>query len=105
VLPFQGALERGALRRRATEVKKPPCPWCGGKTSSVYRSKGVLTKDGYRRRRQCADCGRDWPTVEELDRALFARELAAQGLALADVGLETDNLEGGRGEQPWRTQI
>lgn len=78
------------LRRRATEAKKPPCPFCGGETSSVYRSKGVLTKAGYRRRRQCAECGKDWPTIEVTDLELFARQLAAKGLTLADLGLEAD---------------
>lgn len=89
VLPFEPR-----QRRRATDAKKPPCPWCGGCTSSVYRSKGVITSERYRRRRQCADCGGDWPTVEGLDTELFARELAARGLTLED--LAADNPAGQR---------
>jgi hypothetical protein len=81
------------MRRRASDAKKPPCPWCGGCTSSVYRSKGVLTSDRYRRRRQCADCGEDFPTAEELDVDLFLGELAARGLTLADLGLEHPGAE------------
>jgi transcriptional regulator NrdR family protein len=77
------------MRRRASDVLKPECPWCGGSTSAVYRSWQRAHHDGkYRRRRQCADCGQDWPTVESLDVEQFARELARTGRTLADVGVE-----------------
>jgi hypothetical protein len=76
------------MRRRASEGKKPPCPFCGSCTSSVYRSKGLISFDQYRRRRQCADCRKDWPTLEGLDLDLFVPELAAQGLTLQDFGFE-----------------
>jgi len=77
------------LRRRASDVPKPPCPWCGSDVSSVYRSKtGLLASDFYRRRRQCAECRRDWPTVEGLDVALFQRELATCGLTLEGLGID-----------------
>lgn len=89
VLPFR-------LRRQPKEGKKPPCPWCGSCCSSVYRSKGIVSSDRYRRRRQCGDCGRDWPTVECLDVELFERELAARGLTLAGAGLEAENPPEGR---------
>jgi hypothetical protein len=77
------------MRRRAKDGKKPPCPFCGSCTSSVYRSKGVISFDQYRRRRQCAECRKDWPTLEGLDLDLFVPELAAQGLRLEDLGLES----------------
>ena len=48
-----------------------------------------MRSDEYRRRRRCleVECGRTWPTVEGLDRARFAKELAAAGVAPADLGL------------------
>jgi hypothetical protein len=49
-----------------------------------------MRSDEYRRRRRCLeiDCGRTWPTLEGLDRVRFARELAAAGVAPADLGLD-----------------
>jgi transcriptional regulator NrdR family protein len=60
-------------------MPKPPCPWCGASTSVVYRSqrRAVIGSDGYQRRRQCGECGRDWPTIEVLDRDRFTREIGA----------------------------
>jgi transcriptional regulator NrdR family protein len=78
------------MRRRASDVLKPECPWCGGSTSAVYRSwqPAAANSDGkYHRRRQCADCGQDWPTVELLDLDQFERELARTGRTLAEFGL------------------
>jgi hypothetical protein len=76
-------------RRRASDMPKPPCPWCGASTSAVYRSQRRALKGStdYRRRRQCAECGRDWPTRESLDVDLFMRELEAQGLEIEALGL------------------
>jgi len=79
--------ERRKLRRRASDAKKPPCPFCGSCTSSVYRSKGLITSDKYRRRRQCADCREDFPTKEELDVEQFVDDLKRKGLTLEDLGL------------------
>jgi hypothetical protein len=60
----------------------------------VYRSKAALSQaDAYRRRRQCGECRRTWPTRESTDWELFERELAAEGLTLADVGLERPSRE------------
>lgn len=78
------------LRRRASDVVKPSCPWCGAATSSVFDSRGDRWEPVYHRRRQCAECRRDWPTVERLDEARFTRELAALGMTLADLGLTPD---------------
>ncbi len=75
------------LRRRASEALKPPCPWCGSPMSSVYDSCGDKWKEVYHRRRQCGECLRDWPTIEGLNREKFAKELAAVGKTLADLGL------------------
>lgn len=71
-------------------MPKATCPWCGGQRSRVYRSKGAMRSDEYRRRRRCLEleCGRTWPTLEGLDRVRFARELAAAGVRPADLGLE-----------------
>ena len=58
----------------------------------MYRSVGRVgsrrSADRYRRRRQCADCRRDWPTLESLDVELFARELQARGLTLEELGFD-----------------
>jgi hypothetical protein len=94
-----GSSDRRGLRRRATEAPKPPCPWCGSNVSSVYRSKGLLIREWYRRRRQCADCRQDWPTLERLDVDLFVRELAARGLTLEDLGFDLGP-DGDNGGQP-----
>jgi len=58
-------------------MPKPPCPFCGASTSVVYRSqrRARVNSDGYTRRRRCAECGRDWPTIETIDMDRFAREL------------------------------
>ena len=72
-------------RRRASDALKPSCPYCGCAASAVYDSRGDVDRNVYLRRRECAECGRDWPTVEDLDRERFARELQARGLTLADV--------------------
>jgi transcriptional regulator NrdR family protein len=53
----------------------------------VYESRGDRWQPVYHRRRQCADCRRDWPTVEILDRLRFRRELRAVGMKLDDLGL------------------
>jgi transcriptional regulator NrdR family protein len=72
-------------------VPKPTCPWCGSQTSHVYRSKGAVRGDAYRRRRRCADCGDTWPTLEGLDRVRFARELAERGVDPAQLGLDDED--------------
>ena len=73
--------------REPSEVPKATCPWCGSQQSRVYRSKGAMTSDEYRRRRRCSDCARTWPTLERLDRRRFARELAAEGVSPTDLDL------------------
>lgn len=85
--PPSGVGERRQATRRATDVPKPSCPWCGSSSSTVYRSKALLQADAYRRRRVCADCGRTWPTRETLDVEQFERELATGDLAIGGVGL------------------
>lgn len=88
--PPTGVVER-RQRRQASDVMKPPCPWCGSSTSAVYRSKpSFVADDTYRRRRQCADCGRDWPTAERLDVNAFAIELGRRGVPLDALGLQGD---------------
>ena len=81
-------IERRVGPRRASDVAKPACPWCGGGSSRVYRSKGAGSDDRYRRRRRCDDCQRTWPTAEEIDLRRFRRELAKAGVQPSDLGLE-----------------
>ncbi len=51
----------------------------------MYKSKpSYVCDDQYRRRRQCADCGEDWPTQESLDVGTFERDLARRGLRWED---------------------
>jgi transcriptional regulator NrdR family protein len=68
-------------------VSKPRCHWCGAERSRVVRSKGQGRTDGYRRRRECLECGRRFPTLELVDVERFRRELRTQGLNPADFGL------------------
>jgi hypothetical protein len=84
-------IERRVGIRRANDVGKPACPWCGGGSSSVYRSKGAGLDDRYRRRRRCDDCGRTWPTAESLDIARFRRELAKARVDPSELGLDQDD--------------
>ena len=77
-----------------SDVPKATCPWCGSQQSTIYRSKGAMHSDAYRRRRRCADCvgptgkPRTWPTLERLDRVRFLRELRAQGVNPAELGID-----------------
>jgi hypothetical protein len=95
--PPAGAPERRRQLRRASDVPKPPCPFCRSSTSSVTRSRApYLTRfddEKYHRIRQCAGCGEFFDTCEELNREAFARRLAARGLTLADVGVERRKAE------------
>ena len=67
-------------------LPKPLCPWCGASSSSVYQTRSG--RAGYRRRRECLECGKRWPTVEVLDVEHFTREVKRLGVPLADVGLD-----------------
>jgi transcriptional regulator with XRE-family HTH domain len=66
---------RHARTRAVDGVPKTACPWCGSQRSVVYRSKGAVRSDAYRRRRRCAKCGRCWPTLEGLDNVRFLSDL------------------------------
>lgn len=79
------------MRHRATDVLKVTCPYCGASCSSVYASQPVAASsrvDGYRRRRQCAECRETWPTIETTDFEALARDLRAKGRKLEDLGFE-----------------
>lgn len=52
------------------------CPFCGASESLILRSRGLVTDDRVGRRRQCAECGRRFPTSERLNREVLERELA-----------------------------
>jgi len=88
----------GVPERRRSMGLKPPCPWCGASTSRVIRSIGEedpwrhhrqdVQPESYHRSRQCLECRKTWPTVEQLDRRAFARQLAKEGKTLADLGLD-----------------
>lgn len=85
------------MTRRASDVKKPRCPACYGTESTVFRSKpDGQADDGYCRERMCADCGAAWPTIEVLDLERYEARLRADGLTLADIGLERSDLTNGR---------
>jgi hypothetical protein len=71
--------------RPASDVSKPACGWCGADRSRVVRSKGQARTIGYRRRRECLECGRRFPTIELTDVERFRRELLALGVDPADV--------------------
>lgn len=60
-----------------------PCPFCGHSTSAVIRSRGGLVDDKIHRRRECASCGKRFPTVEQINLSMLERELQARGEALA----------------------
>jgi len=94
----QSARSRRARRARDSRdvVAKVACPWCGSLNSIVAKSEapGVRSlEDGYRRRRQCAECvddagrPRTWPTIERTDWRRFARELETAGLTFEDLGI------------------
>lgn len=71
------ALERRVSLRRATDAIKMACPFCGASESAVVRSRGAINEDVIRRRRECAECRRRFPTTELVDKETLARELAA----------------------------
>lgn len=73
--PPSGQEERRGRPRRATDALKMSCPFCGSSESAVVRSRGTVTVDQVRRRRQCAECGRRFPTSETVDVASLQREL------------------------------
>lgn len=64
--------------RRATDAMKMSCPYCGASESAVVRSRGAVNADLVRRRRECADCGRRFPTFEAVDQETLQRELAIE---------------------------
>ena len=82
-----GPVPKIAADKRRSDTLKPACPWCGSTSSTVYKSRGDLFEDVYRRTRTCADCQRHWPTVEKLDVERMRRALLALGLTLHDLGL------------------
>lgn len=55
------------------------CPYCGWSVSAIVRSRGGIVQDKVHRRRECAQCGRLFPTAERVDRELLERELGATG--------------------------
>ena len=71
-------LDRRVVTRRATDAIKMACPFCGASESAVVRSRGAINDDIVRRRRECAECGKRFPTFEAVDQETLARELAAE---------------------------
>jgi len=51
------------------------CPFCGCFESAVLSSRGDTVADQVVRRRECAECGRRFPTRESVDQERLAREL------------------------------
>jgi DNA-directed RNA polymerase subunit M/transcription elongation factor TFIIS len=73
-------VERRQATRRATDALKMACPFCGASESAVVRSRGALAVDQIVRRRECAQCGKRFPTFERVDKAALMRELQADAL-------------------------
>ena len=74
--PPAGVSERRRTKsgRRATDAMKMGCPFCADSESAVVRSRGAITEDKVRRRRECAGCGRRFPTMELVDWDALLRE-------------------------------
>lgn len=66
----------GTVGRRASDALKMQCPFCGASESIVRRSRGAIVADEVRRTRRCANCGEDFPTTEQVDRAALEQRLA-----------------------------
>jgi DNA-directed RNA polymerase subunit M/transcription elongation factor TFIIS len=80
--------------RRATDAIKMACPFCGSSESAVVRSRGAINEDVIRRRRECVGCGKRFPTIEAVDMATLARELASderQRLAFHAIVMPASN--------------
>lgn len=58
------------------------CPFCGYSESAVIRSRGAVATDQVRRRRECAGCGRRFPSYERVDRAQLEREIGVDAMQL-----------------------
>jgi 5-methylcytosine-specific restriction endonuclease McrA len=73
--------------RYASDALKMGCPFCGASESAVVNSRGLITGDKIRRRRECASCGEVFPTAERLDRVALVHELERFGdrPALLDI--------------------
>lgn len=69
--------------RRATDGLKMECPFCRDVASAVVSSYGATDGHKVRRRRECVGCGDRFPTSEQVDWTLLARELEARGDAIA----------------------
>jgi hypothetical protein len=87
--PLPDIGERRQGPRRASDVPKPACPWCGASTSTVARARPkyatLASDDGYHRMRLCAECLRQFPTTERVNVDRFARLRAAVDRAAARV--------------------
>ena len=82
---------------RWTDTYKSVDPNEGLPTDGYLRRALGLVSNVYRCRRQSAEGGRSWPTVEDLDRDRFARDLGALGMTLDNLGLSgTSDTHGGR---------
>ncbi len=80
---------RSAAGLRATDGLKMGCPFCGDATSAVIWSHGVPAADQVRRRRECAECARRFPTSERIDYESLERELVETG----EWAIEVDVME------------
>ncbi len=83
---------RSAAGLRATDGLKMGCPFCGEPTSAVVWSHGTSQADQVRRRRECAECARRFPTSERIDYEALERELVETG----EWTIEVDVIEESR---------
>ena len=87
--PPQGVPDRRSKTTRsgltASDAFKMCCPYCGSRQSAVRRGHGCIAIDAVHRRRECADCGRRFPTKETVDYECLERELASESTSPASV--------------------
>ena len=62
----------------ASDARKMECPFCLHEQSAVVRGHGLIAESAVHRRRECASCGRRFPTKERVDFECLERELTPE---------------------------
>jgi hypothetical protein len=62
----------------ASDARKMECPFCRHEQSAVVRGHGLIQEAAVHRRRECARCGRRFPTKERVDYECLAKELTPE---------------------------
>lgn len=84
--PVGSPAHRTRPSQRATQAPKMGCAFCDAVTSAVVRSRASITKDEVHRRRQCAGCGKRFPTAERIDWPLVWKECPSRRPTSAPTG-------------------